>query len=395
MAVITGLERLLEEAELQKSLKGNIGLLCHSASVTRNYELAIPPLLSLFPSRLIKLFGPQHGFLCNVQDNMVESQDFIHPYFQLPVHSLYSQTRYPTEEMLKNINTIVVDLQDVGTRVYTYASTLTMLMEVCGRLGVEVVVLDRPNPIGGEKVEGNILHPEYTSFVGRYPMPQRHGLTMGELAKMAQKSFGVDCALRVITMKNWHRSQCFSETGLPWVLPSPNLPTVEGTYTFVGTVLFEGTNISEGRGTTRSLEILGHPLIEPFSFLKKIRPLFADFNLEGFALRPLIFTPTFQKHQGIPCGGFQIHVTDKKTFSPWRLGQFLCRQFYLQLGEHFTWKTPPYEYEYQRSPIDLINGSEGVRHWVESSGRWPELKRIEEAGRDEYMNKRENILLYS
>lgn len=393
--VQTGLQRLLEDPALQKKFPGKIGYLCHAASVTKDIEHGLIALKRVFGDRLVKVFGPQHGFVTDVQDNMVESKHTIHPYFGLKVYSLYSETRIPTPEMLEGLDHVFVDLQDVGTRIYTYIYTMTYMMEACQKLGIQVVILDRPNPINAETMEGNVLDMKFDSFVGRHPLPVRHALTMGEVAKMHQKYWGgKDCNLEVIQMKGYQRSMSFEDTNLPWVLPSPNLATVEAAYTFVGTVLYEGTNISEGRGTTRSLEIVGHPKIEAFKFHDKLKLVLEKERLLGQVLRPLVFLPTFQKHQGMPCGGFQIHVTDRKTFEPWRLCQTLCREFYHELGADFVWKQPPYEYEYHRMPIDLINGTDKLRHWVEKNGNRDEYQAIMREGEDTYQKQRREILLY-
>lgn len=393
--VITGLDRLLSEKNLQEKFKGNIAYLCHSASVTKDLEHGLIALQRVFGDRLIKIFGPQHGFVTDVQDNMVETNHYTHPFFKLPVYSLYSETRIPTDEMLENIDHMIVDLQDVGTRIYTYIYTLTLVMEACQKKGIEVVVLDRPNPIDAETIEGNVLDLNYASFVGRHPIPVRHALTMGEVALMHKKYWGgKDCKLTVIEMKNYDRKMSFEDTKLPWVIPSPNLPTVEAAYTFVGTVLYEGTNISEGRGTTRSLEIIGHPKIEAFGFHEKLKPVLKEAKLEGFILRPLVFLPTFQKHAGIPCGGFQIHVTDRSKFEPWRLCQYLLREMYHELGKDFKWKEPPYEYEYHKVPVDLINGTDELRLWVEKRGSEAEYQAIMAKNQESYREQRRSILLY-
>ncbi|MGE3608057.1 MAG: exo-beta-N-acetylmuramidase NamZ domain-containing protein [Bacteriovoracaceae bacterium] len=393
--VLTGLERLISEKKLQNQFKGNIGYLCHSASVTQNLEHGLIALQRVFGSQLKKVFGPQHGFVTDVQDNMVESKHYVHPYFKLPIYSLYSETRIPTDEMLEGLDHILVDLQDVGTRIYTYIYTMTLLMEACAKKGIEVVILDRPNPINGNTLEGNILDLNYGSFVGRHPLPVRHALTMGEVAKMHQKYWATEkCKLTVIEMKGWNRSMSYEDTNLPWVLPSPNLATVEAAYTFVGTVLYEGTNISEGRGTTRSLEIIGHPKIEAFGFHDKLKPVLEKANLKGFVLRPLVFLPTFQKHAGIPCGGYQIHVTDRKTFEPWRLCQYLLREMYKELGSEFKWKQPPYEYEFHKSPVDLINGTDKLRLWVEKNGNEDEYQSIMKENQEEFTEQRKSILIY-
>lgn len=393
--VLTGLERLLTEKDLQAKFKGNIGYLCHSASVTKDLEHGLLALKRVFGTQLKKIFGPQHGFVTDVQDNMVETTHYTHPFFGLPVYSLYSETRIPTDEMLEGLDHIFVDLQDVGTRIYTYIYTMTLLVEACKKKGIEVVILDRPNPIDGITLEGNILDLKFASFVGRHPLPVRHGLTMGEVAIMHKKFWGGQGAnLTVIEMKGWKRSMSYEDTGLPWVIPSPNLPTIDTAYTFVGTVLYEGTNISEGRGTTRSLEILGHPKIEAFGFHEKLKPVLAKANLKGFVLRPLVFLPTFQKHAGKACGGYQIHVTDRKTFEPWRLCQYLLREMYHELGSEYKWKEPPYEYEFHKAPVDLINGTDQLRLWVEKRGSEDDYQAIMKPNQNEFKEQRDSILLY-
>jgi uncharacterized protein YbbC (DUF1343 family) len=393
--VRTGLERLISEKNLQDKFKGNIGYLCHSASVTQELEHGLLALQRIFGPRLTKIFGPQHGFVTDVQDNMVESDHYVHPFFKLPVYSLYSETRIPTDEMLQGLDHIFIDLQDVGTRIYTYIYTMTLLMEACQKKGIEVVILDRPNPINGVTLEGNILDPEFASFVGRHPIPVRHAMTMGEVARMHVKYWARDtCHLTVIEMQGWKREMNYEDTALPWVLPSPNLATIEAAYTFVGTVLYEGCNISEGRGTTRSLEIIGHPKIESFSFHEKLKPILEQVNLKGMVLRPLVFLPTFQKHAGKPCGGFQIHVTNRKLFEPWRLCQYLLREMFHELGSDFQWKTPPYEYEYHKLPVDLINGTDALRLWVENRGTEEEYQAIMLKGQAEFAHQRRSILIY-
>lgn len=393
--VITGLERLVQEKSLQEKVKGQIGYLCHSASIDSSFNTGVSLLQNLFGKRLIKLFGPQHGFVTDVQDNMVETTHYVHPYFKIPVYSLYSETRTPTDEMLEGIDTMLVDLQDVGTRVYTYISTLSLLMEKCVGRKIKIIVLDRPNPVAGERIEGCILQKDYASFVGRYPLPQRHSLTMGEVGLFGKQVLKTDCDLEVIEMKNWKRSMYWKDTGLPWVLPSPNLPTAEGALTFAGTVLFEGTNVSEGRGTTRALELAGFPGIEAFGFRERVMKRFLEEGLsEGFNLRPIIFLPTFQKHAGKNCGGVHIHPTDFAQFDSWTVSQMLCREFKRELGDQFEFHNKPYEYEFHKLAIDLINGTDEVRHWVNRLGSLSELKKIETRGFDEFMNQREQILLY-
>ena len=393
--VITGLERLINEKSIQDKIQGNIGYLCHSASIDAGFNTGVVLLQKLFGKRLIKLFGPQHGFVTDVQDNMIETNHYIHPYFKIPVYSLYSETRIPSDEMLEGINTLIVDLQDVGTRVYTYISTLSLLMEKVQKKDIKIIVLDRPNPVGGEKIEGCILQPGFESFVGRYPIPQRHSLTIGEVGLYGKKVLKTDCQLEVVEMKGWKRSMYWKDTGLPWVLPSPNLPTAEGALTFVGTVLFEGTNISEGRGTTRALEIAGYPEIESFNFCEKVMKQFKSEGLEhGFNLRPIVFLPTFQKHQGKNCGGVHIHPTEFSKFDSWSVSQMLCREFIRELGDKFEFHKKPYEYEFHKLAIDLINGCEDVRLWALNLGSYSDLKRIESRGFDKFIQEREEALIY-
>jgi uncharacterized protein YbbC (DUF1343 family) len=393
--VITGLERLIASKSLQETIKGNIGYLCHSASIDSNFNNGVLLLQNLFGSRLKKLFGPQHGFVTDVQDNMMETNHYVHPYFKIPVYSLYSETRTPTNEMLEGLDTIIVDLQDVGTRVYTYISTLSLLMEKCQGRDIKIVVLDRPNPVAGEMIEGCILKPDFKSFVGRYPIPQRHSLTIGEIGLYGRNILKTDCNLEVIKMDGWKRSMFWQDTGLPWVLPSPNLPTPEGAITFVGTVLFEGVNVSEGRGTTRPLEIAGYPGIESFSFCEKVLKRFKDEGLiDGFNLRPIIFLPTFQKHQGQNCGGVHIHPTINKEFKSWTVSQMLCREFKRELGNEFQFHDKPYEYEFHKLAIDLINGTDKVRHWVNELGSLSDLEKIETEGFDKFLTEKANTIIY-
>ncbi len=392
--VVTGLESIISDTTQQKKIVGNIGILCHAASINSSFEHTVTLLKNSFKDRVKAVYGPQHGFVTDVQDNMMESKNFIHPYFKLPVYSLYSSTRIPTKEMLSGIDTLVVDLQDVGTRVYTYISTLALTMKECGKLGIKVVVLDRPNPVGGEIIEGNVREPDFFSFVGHHEIPMRHGMTIGEVALFTTSFTDTKCEVDVIKMINWKRQMFFEDTKLPWVLPSPNLPTSEGAKTFAGTVLFEGTNISEGRGTTRSLEIIGHPNLDPYSIKDDLMPIFNKHKIEGFILRPLYFVPTFQKHAGTPCGGFQIHVTDNNSFRPWRVAQILCQHFYHLLGDKFAWNEKPYEYEFEKKAIDLINGSATIRTWVESKGSYNELCSLEKEGYKKFLENRAKVLLY-
>ena len=394
MKVYTGLDVLIKDKTLQNKFKGNVALLCHNASVDSNFKHATLSFKEIFNSKFVKIFGPQHGFSTDAQDNMIESNHFIHPYFNIPVFSLYSETRVPTDKMLEGIDHLFVDLQDVGCRMYTYIYTLTLLLEKCANNEVQIVILDRPNPINGIDIEGNILDLKFESFIGRHPIPVRHAMTIGEVALMHQTFWTQNKAnVLVIKMKYWNREMYFSDTNLPWISPSPNLARNESTYTFPSAVLFEGTNLSEGRGTGQSLEIVGHPKIEPFSFYeKKLKDSVKKSKLEGFVVRPITFLPTFDKHANIVCGGFQIHVTDLKAFKPWRVGQFILKELFNYLGENFNWRNPPYEYNYTQKPIDIINGTDDLRFWIENNESIEKLDTFENLAN--YKGQFEAIKIY-
>lgn len=394
LKVKTGLDILTNDIGLQKKFTGKIALLCHNASIDSTCTHAVFKFKELFGPRFIKIFGPQHGFATTAQDNMIETDHYIHPYFNIPVYSLYSETRVPTTKMLEGIDHLFIDLQDIGCRMYTYIYTMTLLLEKCIHKDIEVIVLDRPNPINGIDIEGNILEPEFESFIGRHPIPVRHGMTIGEVALMHQNLWANEkINLEVIKMQGWKRSMYFEETKLPWALPSPNLARPESTCTFPALVFVEGTHLSEGRGTTQPLEIVGDPMIEPFSFYEdKLYKKIKESKLEGFTVRPLTFLPTFDKHHNEVCGGFQIHVTDKALFKPWRVGQLILRELYHHMENNIEWKRPPFEYNYTQLPIDIINGSKKLRKWVENNGDIEILDSFEEL--NDYKLQLEDIKIY-
>lgn len=394
MQVQTGLDVFVKDKTLQQKYTGNVALLCHNASIDSEYNPAVIRFNEIFGPRFTKIFGPQHGFSTDAQDNMVETDHFIHPYFNIPVYSLYSETRIPTDEMLEGIDHLFIELQDVGCRMYTYMYTLTYILEKCAEKDIQIVILDKPNPINGIDIEGNILDMEFESFIGRHPIPVRHGMTLGEIALMHQEYWTTEKAnIEVIKMKYWQREMHWKDTKLPWLLPSPNLARSESAFTFPSTVIIEGTILSEGRGTTQSLEIVGHPKIEPYSFYKNhLLESLKKSKLKGVAFRPITFLPTFQKQANTVCGGFQIHITDKKTFKPWRVGQFLLRELYHHLGNNFDWKKPPYEYDYTRKPIDIINGTDKLRHWVENNEPLEALNSFENL--EEYRQQLNEIKIY-
>lgn len=392
--VHSGLDRLIAEPAWLDALPGGAAYLCHAASVDCHLRHGIDLLRDRLGERLVAVFSPQHGLYGEAQDDMIESHHFVHPRYGIPVYSLYSETRRPDDRMLEGVGVLLADLQDIGSRPYTYLSTLIHCMEACAERGIEVWVLDRPNPLGGLLVEGNVLEDDFRSFVGMLPLPMRHGCTIGELALLARTLRCPGCRLRIVPMAGWERSMYFSGTGLPWVLPSPNMPTPDTALVFPGSVLLEGTNLSEGRGTTRPFEILGHPALAPGDFLPRLAGSSGGRELPGCALRPLYFEPVFQKWCGHPCGGLQVHVTDRDAFRPWLTGQWLLRALYRELGDGFAWKEPPFEYDYERLPIDLLNGSDLLRGWVERQGSREELLELGQLGHGEYLARREEVLLY-
>lgn len=334
-----------------------LGLLCNQASTDRRFRHSHDLLQELYGSGLTCLFSPQHGFFAEKQDNMIESGHGRDPVSGLPLFSLYGEVRKPSPEMLAHLDVLLIDLVDVGTRVYTFLYTIAYCLEAAAENGKRVVVLDRPNPVGGEEIEGNILQADCRSFVGLYPIPMRHGMTLGELALLINREFGLGCDLEIIPMGGWQRSMLFADTGLPWVFPSPNMPTPDTALVYPGQVIWEATNISEGRGTTRPFELCG----APFWDCEAILTALADTPLPGCLLRPLLFEPTSQKWAGRPCAGFQLHVIDPAAFKPYRTTLALLQATALLYPDDFALKEPPYEYEYQRLPLDLILGDQTLR----------------------------------
>lgn len=359
--VETGLERMLREPSRWID-EGRLGLLCNPASVDRRLSHARERIDARLPGRLAALYSPQHGFFAEKQDNMIESDDMTDPVLNIPVHSLYGKTRSPTKAMLEPIDTLIVDLQDTGTRVYTFAQTLSYCLEAAKGYAKRVVVLDRPNPVSGVRVEGNCLSPDCASFVGRFPIPMRHGLTIGELALLFNRLYGIGAELEVVPMTGWKRRMYYQDTSLPWVAPSPNMPTPATAAVYPGQVLLEGTNVSEGRGTTQPFELFGAPYMDPAEILQQA----AISDSSGVVLRPVSFEPTSNKWQGKPCYGFQIHITDLDAYRPYHLSLSLVQAMLRCHAEDFTWKPPPYEYEYERLPIDLLIGDTDIRQRIEA-----------------------------
>lgn len=361
MAVVrTGLERWVADPENRQS-GDRVGLLCNPASVDRNFIHARILINEKVGDRLVALFSPQHGFFAEKQDNMIESTHITDPVLGIPVCSLYGETRMPTKQMFDSIDALIIDLQDAGTRVYTFVSTMTHCMEAAKTYDKKIIVLDRPNPVTGAVVEGNCLSADCTSFVGRYGIPMRHGMTIGELALFFNEHYRINCNLSVIPMEGWEREMYFPDTGLPWIAPSPNLPTPASAMVYPGQVLWEGTNISEGRGTSQPFEFFGAPFIDT----REILHLLGGQTLAGITLRPVTFEPTSNKWVGRPCRGFQIHITDRDRFRPYTLTLKLLQSVLHLYPDSFEWKHPPYEYEHHRMPIDLLIGNKDLRQRLE------------------------------
>ncbi len=345
----------------------SLGLIAHPASVTADLEHSATALANA-GYRLKALFGPQHGARGEKQDNMVES-DAYQNRRSLPVHSLYGAVRKPTPEMLRGLDVLLFDLQDVGTRVYTFVWTMALAMEACAAAGIRFVVLDRPNPLGGRVLEGPVLRSGYASFVGMHPIPLRHGLTAGELARLVNQEFGIGCDLQVVPCEGWRRGMWFDQCGLPFVMPSPNLPTLDSCVVYPGMVLLEGTNLSEGRGTTRPFELFGAPYLDAQELAARLE----SYGFAGVRFRACHFEPTFQKHCGALCGGAQLHVTDRDALRSVEVALGILRVVADMAPRAFAWRSPPYEYEFERQPIDLLYGSPALREGIDAGATPAEL----------------------
>ncbi len=387
--VLTGLD--LIGKRWPKDLKAaRVGLVVHPASIDHRLEHAVTVCARSKKFKLTTLFGPQHGIMGQTQDNMIEWEGFRDPATDLPVYSLYGKTRKPAPETLADVDMLVIDLQDVGARYYTFIWTLDLCMQACHEAGKTAIVLDRPNPIGGHVTEGPVLTPEFSSFVGLRPLPVRHGMTIGEIGVYLCATFYPGLDFRLVAMQGWKRKMWFDETRLPWVLPSPNMPTLDTALVYPGMCLLEGTNISEGRGTTRPFEIFGAPFIHPETLVKTL----SGFKLPGVVFRPLSFQPTFQKHANALCGGAQIHVTDREKFKPFKTGVAILKAIHNTWPRDFAWKEPPYEYEEVKMPIDILAGTDRLRKDIES---WKELNEMEAWWKEEtkaFEKVRKEYLIY-
>jgi uncharacterized protein YbbC (DUF1343 family) len=355
-SVQIGLERcLIEPPEALR--RGRFGLLMNQASVDSRFRYACDLLAERFPGQLAAIFSPQHGLWGEEQANMIESPHGWYEPLGVPVYSLYSETRRPTAEMLAGLDCLVIDLQDVGTRVYTFLWTVQQCLIACAAAKIPVVILDRPNPLGGRVVEGPLLEGGYESFVGGASIPLRHGLTLGELARLLNHEQQIGAELTVVPVEGWQRSMLFDETGRTWIPPSPNMPRVATALLYPGQVLLEGTNLSEGRGTTQPFEVVGAPFVDPhqlFYALKAPDP-------PGLAIRPIQFVPTFDKWKGQSCGGIALHIVDPRAVRSVAMTLQILAAVCRLWPEQFAWLPPPYEYEREKMPIDILFGSAKLR----------------------------------
>lgn len=370
---IPGIDRLLtDHTHLIRGRR--IGLLCNQATVTTSFVPLLDALLSRsreLECEVVAVFGPQHGIWGHTQDNMIEWEGYSDPRTGLPFYSLYGERREPQPNWLEGIDLFVADLPDIGSRYYTFIWTLGLCMRACERADIPVLVLDRPNPIGGARAEGFVLNPEFSSFVGLHPMPQRHGMTLGEIAQMFFQTGFARPELEVLRVVGWDRADFLDRTGIPWVMPSPNMPCLETALVYPGACLIEGTLLSEGRGTTRPFEIVGAPYIDGWRLAETLNRI----GLPGVVFRPYQFLPTFQKHHDKVCQGVFTHVTDRQAFRPVLTTAALLLEVAQAYPDDFGWLPPPYEYEVERMPIDILAGHSFLREAVEGRGN---LKAVQE-----------------
>ncbi len=377
-----GLECLLQER--MSLLRGRkAAICCNPTAILSDFRHAVDALHAHPDVTLKRLFGPEHGVRGTAQDMVAVASESVDADTGLPVISLYGADETslaPGREHLDDLDVLIFDIQDIGSRYYTYAYTLAYCLAACAAVGVQVIVCDRPNPIRGDRREGNLVDLEaYRSFVGRFPLPNRHGLTVGELAYWfcGQMAIGADEeALLVVPCEGWQRDQWFDESGLPWVMPSPNMPTLDAALVYPGQCLLEGTNVSEGRGTTRPFELFGAPWIEPQVLKQEMDALAERWTLGGVAFRACAIQPTFQKFSGQVCGGLQLHVTDRERYQPLATTVALLIALRRLYGDNFAWRTEPYEFVTDRLAIDLLSGDTSIRDLVDGRGDLPELQGV-------------------
>ena len=388
--VILGIEQLkgLKPSWMREA---RIGLLVNQASLDSFSRQTKDVIVELAGGNLKALFSPQHGIKGQAQANMIETEDEVDPTLKIPIYSLYSsKTRTPTDEMLDGIDCLVIDLQDVGTRVYTFATTMGFCLEAAARYKKRVVVLDRPNPINAEQVEGNLLQDGLRSFVGYHPMPMRHGMTMGELARFFNEERGIGADLEVTAMEGYEREHLFTQTGLPWIPPSPNMPTPITALVYPGQVLLEGTNLSEGRGTSQPFECFGAPYIDARSLKSQLEKR----TLPAVRFEEISFTPQFDKWDGETCHGLQLHVTDPRAYKPYYTTLAIIQEVMALWPKDFFWRPPPYEYEFEQLPIDIITGDEAIRKGLEEGRDLDEVEAGWQEDLARFLTKRKQSLLY-
>jgi len=382
-----GSERLIASSRLNGL---RVGVLANPASIDHEFRHIVDRLGTAPDCTLAAIFGPQHGFQSDLQDNMIESPHAKDQRRNVPIFSLYSETREPTPEMLDLIDVLVIDIQDVGARIYTFIYTMANCLRAAARKGLPVIVCDRPNPIGGVQVEGPMLEPGYDSFVGQFPIPMRHGMTVAELARLFNEHHGIGAKLEIVPMEGWSREMYWDDTGIPWVMPSPNMPTLDTAIVYPGTVLFEGTMLSEGRGTTRPFELIGAPWLDGERLAQRMNAV----GLAGVHFRPASFEPTFQKHGRTTCGGCQIHVTSRQTLESVKVGVSLMRECFGLAPDRFRWRDPPYEYEHDKMPIDILAGSPTVRTQIEQQVPLEDIAASWRPGETKFDEARRPYLLY-
>ncbi len=385
--MLLGSERLITSLRLNGL---RVGVLANPASIDHSFTHVVDRLGQSTDYTLAAIFGPQHGYQSNLQDNMIETPHAEDRRRSVPIFSLYSETREPTRDMLDLIDVLVIDLQDVGARIYTFIYSMANCLRAAARAGLPVIVCDRPNPIGGARVQGPMLEASYELFVGQFPMPMRHGMTVAELAQLFNDHHGIGADLEVVPMKGWSREMYWDATDVPWVMPSPNMPTLDTAIVYPGTVLLEGTILSEGRGTTRPFELIGAPWLDGELLAAHMNRI----GLSGVHFRGVTFEPTFQKHARIACGGCQIHVTARDEFEPVKVGVSLLRECFGSAPDRFAWRDPPYEYEHDKMPIDILAGSPALREQVEQQVAIEEIAASWRAGVAEFEEVRRPYLLY-
>ena len=386
MSVLTGID-VLEKNGFLILKNSKVGVVVNSASVNRHIEATLDLLLK-HGVHVKAIFGPQHGLYAETQANMIEWNGFIDQRTGLPVYSLYGKERKPQPEMLKEIDTLVFDLPDVGARYYTFIWTMVLCMQACAEQGKRMLILDRPNPITGMKVEGPVLNPKFSSFVGMYPIAVRHGMTVGELALLFNDESGISCQLEVVKMEGWRRCMWFDDTRLPWAIPSPNMPTLDTATVYPGMCLLEGTNLSEGRGTTQPFETFGAPWLEPYL----LKEMLEREKFPGVFFRPLSFIPTFNKWKDELCRGIQIHVTDREQFIPFETALAIVKYSQELHPDSFRWSAPPYEYEEKKLPFDIIAGTDRLRKMINKE--LEEICKSWQKELTEFKIMREKYLLY-